>query len=178
MAWIPSSVYTILSYVCQVMWVHVAKIDNCVAPVTGAVIRYLGTSATSGLRFGAEILRHSLGRSYVTHGLCCWSHCWCVPHTCSSRHLTSHLSHTYTSISTHSLHSHWVHFFLRDSRSVQATSLGFWRQRESHLSCYTSRLGPRLHNWKFEEGLQQLGPSELASRADRHSHTVDQCMWW
>ena len=96
---------------------------------------------TSGLRFGAEVLRHSLGRSYVTHGLCCWSHCWCVPHymcRCSPRHLTSHFSHTY--ISTHSLHSHWVHFFLCDSRSVQATSLGFWRQRESHLCRYTSRI--------------------------------------
>ena len=32
---------------------------------------YLGTSATSGLRLGAEVLRHSLGRSYVTRGLCC-----------------------------------------------------------------------------------------------------------
>ena len=44
----------------------------------------LGTTAVvtglSPLALDAVIpARHSLC-SYVTRGLCCWSHCWCVPH--------------------------------------------------------------------------------------------------
>ena len=35
-------------------------------------VRHLGTSAASGIRFIAEILRYSLGYSYVTYGCNLW----------------------------------------------------------------------------------------------------------
>ena len=98
---------------------------------------------TSGLRFGAEVLRHSLGRSYVTRACVVDRTVGACPITCSPRHLTSHLSHTY--ISTHSLHSHWVYFFLCDSRSVRLRAWGSEDNERVIVSRYTSRLGrPRL----------------------------------
>ena len=89
-----------------------------------------------------------LGRPYVTRGLVVvYRTVGACPITWSSRHLTSHLFHSYTRISTtHFLRPQaCVISFQCDFSVSQATSLGFWRQRDSHLSRYTSRLRPRLH---------------------------------
>ena len=89
--------------------------------------------------------RHSLGCPYVTRGRCVVDRtvgeC---PITCSPRHLTSYLSHPY--ISTHSLRAHWpLALFPSLCFSVsQATSLGSKTTRQSSISSYTSRAGPRL----------------------------------
>ena len=86
--------------------------------------------------------RHSLECPYVTRGLGVVDRTLgaCPVFTRSSRHLTSHLFHSYTRISTtHSLRPQaCVISFLCDFSVSQG-------QRGSHLSRYTSRLRPRLH---------------------------------
>ena len=61
---------------------------------------------TSGLRFGASVNRGTVpllrAPLHNPRPESCWSHFWCVSVTCSSRHLTSHLFHSYIS-TAHSL---------------------------------------------------------------------------
>ena len=78
----------------------------------------------------------------------CWSHCWCVPHYMWSQALDlSPLSLLYKHYSFSSPTRLVFRFFLCDSRSVHATSLGVLRQRDRHrLIAIRTGLGPRLHN--------------------------------
>ena len=87
--------------------------------------------------------------SYITRGLLVVDRTLCAcPVTCSSRHLISHLFIRYKHYSFSS-HTGRVNYSLCDFSVGQATSLGFWLQRDSHLSLYTSRLRPRLHKTKW-----------------------------
>ena len=93
-----------------------------------------------------------LGRPYVTRALRVVDRTvGACPITCSPRHLTSHLFHSYIS-STHSLRPQaCVISFPCDLSVSQATSLGFWRQRDSHLSRYTSRIKTETsHQYNLE----------------------------
>ena len=82
-----------------------------------------------------------LGRPYVTRGLRVVDRTvGACPITCSPRHLTSHLFHSYISTTHSPCPQACVISFPCDFSVSQATSLGFWRQRDSHLNRYTSRI--------------------------------------
>ena len=90
---------------------------------------------------------------YVTRGLVVVDRtlCACLV-TCSSRHLTSHLSHSYIS-TTHSLRPQGLCYSFPCVFSVSTGyEPGVLRRRESywHLNSYTNRLRPRLTHVLFE----------------------------
>ena len=111
--------------------------------------RSLGSSASSGLWlrvFGADTpARHSLGRPYVTQELVVVDrNLGGYPTTCSPRHLTSHLSHSY--LSTHSLRSHWPFPCLFSVSTGYEPGVLRQRERERERELLASRVAKTESN--------------------------------
>ena len=89
-------------------FIHTGKLASplsltCATPASGVAVLPPGTTAVSlglpPLALDAVIpARHSLGCPYITRGLCVVDRTvGACPMTCSPRHLTSHLFHSYIS---------------------------------------------------------------------------------